>query len=55
MKKFNITCDIVSGRLSAIIEAESEAEAKEKFNELGADELMEEADRRLENYKVEEV
>ncbi len=55
MKKYIVSCDIISGTLSAVVEAENKDKAKEIFDELGADEFTEEPDRRLENFQIEEM
>ena len=55
MKSYRVSCDIVSGTLSAIVKADSIEEAEEKFDNLSADKYNEESDRRLENFKFDNI
>ena len=56
LKKYRVTCDIISATLTAVVEAENEDEAKELFDSLAPDEVIEEpATERFDNYEVEKL
>ena len=55
MPNYIVSADIVTATISAKVTADNESEAIKIFDELGPDEIMEEPDRRIENYEVEET